>query len=297
MFKKTKCNNCYKEFDEVEDQCPYCKTANSNKPKGWSFKMMTFVGKGKQLAIFFVGWLGLQFLATFVSLIIVLTSSTPLDPSGTTITSLENFLAQIIPYTLLTAILLWILGKENKKVFSSFKNPFSYLGFVAGGVIIGLGILYGLFSSQFGTGGNESAVRDLITFSPAGTFFMIVLMGPICEEITYRLGLYSFLRRKSMLLAVLITSLIFALIHFDINAIIYLVDPAGEAGMELFKNAIIIELVNLPNYLIAGACLSLTYEYLGFAGSFLAHLTNNFVAWIQYVVPSATAVLFPLFLK
>ena len=68
---------------------------------------------------------------------------------------------------------------------------------------------------------NEKAVNEIILNTPILSFLFVVIIGPLCEEITYRLGLCNFLTRKNKFLAVALSAIIFGLIHFNFGCFKY----------------------------------------------------------------------------
>ena len=92
------------------------------------------------------------------------------------------------------------------------------------------------------------------------------LIGPICEELTYRVGLYSLTKRWNRTAAYIITPIVFGLIHFNWES------------LTIGGNTLVNELCNLPDYIVAGVLFSYYYEKGGFACSATAHVVNNLVA-------------------
>ena len=117
-----------------------------------------------------------------------------------------------------------------------------------------------------GVNTNEEAAESMILAFPALSIIVLGILGPVCEEITYRYGLFSLLDKKSKILAYILTPLVFAIIHFD------------------FGGDMIIELLNLPSYIIAGVLLSLAYDKFGFHTAVIAHVINNLYAIIVTLI-------------
>lgn len=108
--------------------------------------------------------------------------------------------------------------------------------------------------------------------------FVVCLLGPISEEIRYRIGLFSLLKRANRILAYVISAIIFGLIHFDFNVLFEI----STNGM----NPVIIELVNLPSYIVAGLILSFAYEDWGPGASTMAHILYNSFGFILNMIAS-----------
>ncbi len=119
---------------------------------------------------------------------------------------------------------------------------------------------------------NEVAVGNIIIYNPILSFFTVVIIGPIVEEITYRFGLFGAINKNNKtnkIVAYIVTILIFALIHFDFTA---------------RGNQLVIELLNLPSYLIAAGLLSYAYDRGGISCSISAHIFNNLISFIATLI-------------
>lgn len=89
------------------------------------------------------------------------------------------------------------------------------------------------------------------------------VIGPICEEFTYRVGLYSIARRLNKYVAIAFSTIVFALIHFSFTS-----------------SDIVNELINLPSYLAGGIIFGIAYEHKGPACSMTAHICYNLFSLI-----------------
>ena len=255
LFNKKKCPNCQSEYDVVETTCPACGQENEDAKKLRVNRYIVWLPWVRQVIIFVVGCLGLQITALIVSFIVGATMGTGLDARLT-----MNFAA----YAIITFGLIACLYPFYKKLLPSFKKWWPYVaGLVGAAAILQLNGVYGLFIRNIETtkNANESLARDMILTYPVRASIMTVLLGPICEELTYRVGLFSFLKRVHTALAYVGTALIFAFIHFDFQAI----------GTAEITN----ELLNLPYYIGAGLVLSFLYDRFGLASSLTAHISNN----------------------
>jgi membrane protease YdiL (CAAX protease family) len=127
--------------------------------------------------------------------------------------------------------------------------------------------LYSRLISFVGSNDNQNAAVNLIANYPLFGILIIAFVGPICEEFTYRLGLFSFLSRIGRRKAYIISSLIFALMHFN------------------FANPdILVEILNLPPYIISGLILTYTYEKYGFEAAITTHIFNNLFSTISIII-------------
>ena len=85
-----------------------------------------------------------------------------------------------------------------------------------------------------GVNDNENAIDSITNAYPLLSLLVFGIMGPVVEEFTYRVGLFSFIRRFNRPAAYIITIAIFALIHFNFQS-----------------TNIVNELINLPSYIVA----------------------------------------------
>lgn len=169
-------------------------------------------------------------------------------------------------FAMLAGLALIILLTRRNHFFSKYKRPLDYiygLGYAI--TLFFVGAIISNFISIFykiEVNTNQSTALDIATNYPIIAFIVMGLLGPICEELTYRVGLYSFFRRINKYLALAISALLFALIHFDFQA-----------------ENIVNELWSLPSYLFAGVVLGVAYEHRGPACSMTAHLLYNILAF------------------
>lgn len=67
---------------------------------------------------------------------------------------------------------------------------------------------------------NEASLDSILKIFPIQGFLMTVILAPFAEEMTYRIGLFSALKRVNLILAFIVTALVFGLIHFDLSGVI-----------------------------------------------------------------------------
>lgn len=218
----------------------------------------------RRLIVFLVGFISGTFIIPLIIQIIVISinrdyvnKESPLYVEGMTI--INSF-----RYAVLTIVLLCLLIpllKEGVKRFKNWKNILYGVGF--GAAIIGLTIFYNLIISAFveiPPNGNEALSRSMIKDYPIITVFVVGLLGPFCEEIIYRYGLFGFINQKFKILAYIVTILVFAFIHFD------------------YTGDLFVEFLNLPVYILAGIILTFAYDRFGLESSLTAHVINNMYA-------------------
>jgi len=214
----------------------------------------------RKILLLCIGWVGFSVLGIIITyLALFISGQTILDSSISSIVNLTCYL--IISIALIIVISPYFI----KNMSIQFLNLKPYImGIVIGALVLALSSGYSGILSQFnfGVNNNETSVRSIITVSPLVSFFIVVLLGPLCEELTYRVGLFNIGNKANKFVAYLCGTVIFALIHFD---------P--------FSKDIVTELLNLPDYLIAGFLFSYAYDKYGLPACLCAHMMNNLFAF------------------
>ena len=224
------------------------------------------ISGNKQIYLFLMGWIGFSVIAFLVSV----ASSLLLQDSVSNNLVTENMIVNCFSYGILIICLFGIIGfNEVPKLFKKYNRIKIYIvALIAFGTLILFDFCYSFFLSAIKPGvtenANESGINQIMKSYPVLSLFFFGIIGPVCEELTYRVGLFSFCKRKSKTLAYLVTILLFSLIHFNIDF---------EA--ENIVNNIVNELLNLPYYAFAGFLFSFVYDNYGFEASSLAHVINN----------------------
>lgn len=213
---------------------------------------------GKRIALFLTGWLGFSIISIVVSFIYVLLNGQEAATSSEG-TGVINF----ISYGILFATLMAILNVDLVRIIDVFKNwkgVLVGLGFAA--AIIVVPTIYNLIVNLFypiDISENEQGLRGFIVIYPVLSIFILGIVGPLCEELTYRVGLFGLLKKWPWV-AYIVSTLVFALMHF---------------GFTTTGDAMIQELLNLPIYLFSGAMFALAYHKFGLSASITAHIINN----------------------
>lgn len=268
------CDYCRSFYEATSRKCPVCHKENPNlinKNKLFPFLDILW---WKQLGLFLIGWAGLYLVSIIISLIFNAYAnniySDPVSVNQFLGSSKVKMLVNFFVYLILFIGLAFFLFKDVVKVLLSFKKLKTIgRGVMYGGILLGATIVYSLIITNLDIkiedNANEGAVVNLMTSEPLLSFITFVLLGPIVEEFTYRLGLFSLIGRYKKWLAYVVTVLLFGLIHTSFFA----------------ENVNIInELINLPSYLIAGFILTYAYDKEGFAVSTYAHVFNNLVGFL-----------------
>ena len=263
LFKNKKCPNCDGYYDPTLEQCPLCHKDNELYTNRCLRDSIMFYHPAAQIGLFlcgfsYAGMLISEFIGAFFF-------------SGITDKPLRSAVLILFTYLLMLSALMVIAFSSRQNSFiKKFKRPIDYtlgLGY-AGAIVISV-LVIGLITNIFykDTNSNQASAESLINNYPIIAGFVICLIGPICEEFTYRVGLYSFLRRINKVLAFVVTVIVFALIHFDFTA-----------------ENMIAELWSLPTYLACGALLTIAYDHRGPACSMIAHIAYNTTAYLLVIM-------------
>ncbi|MCD8209643.1 MAG: CPBP family intramembrane metalloprotease [Coprobacillus sp.] len=268
LFGKKECQHCHQEYDEMERVCPNCHTKDPDNTRYEKFNNMVWASWPRELVLFLVGLLALDVIA---SIVMAACSGNNMTDEG--IMMLANSLAYVI-----TLVLLIIVSyKYFREYLKSFTNWRAYVSaLIAAIILIAFSLIYSLLINLgYETDGNtnQTTVNSLVELYPFFSIVIFGLVGPLVEEMTYRVGLFSLCRRINRWVAYLIVAVVFALIHFDFTTL-----WSGNS------DSIINELINLPSYIFAGLVFSYIYEKYGFASTFVAHALNNLFSIIFILV-------------
>ena len=212
----------------------------------------------KQLLIFGIGFVGYQIL----SFVLVFAFGKITDSNELLGLMLINLVSYFSVFIFQGICLFKDIKGIAKKTISKHTILF---GVIAGAILVicseGLSLLLSL--AYKGTNSNQQLAVNLIKSYPAFAIIILGFIGPIVEELTYRLGLFSFCSRINRILAYVVTILIFSLIHFDFTS-----------------SDMIAELISLPVYMLGAVILTYTYEKSGPTSSIIAHSINNLLSVI-----------------
>ena len=262
LFRNTKCPNCEAYHDPTLKECPKCNKSNELYKLNRVPKRVTFMHPVAQVAMFLIGFAYVGMLLTEIIFAFFIRGMDIEDANY------RSALLLTFTYLAMFAGLISVPLFTRRKLFlSKFTNGIDYIYGIAFAVtVIAAGTLVNALTSLVHTPAdnvNQTAVVSIATNYPLIGIFIMGLVGPICEELTYRVGLYSFLRRINKYLAFAVTTIIFAFIHFNFDA-----------------TDIVNELWSLPSYLLAGFILTLAYEHRGPACSMTAHVLYNVFAFL-----------------
>ena len=254
------CSECGNDYEITFSRCPHCHKPNEDRP----FTRLSYLPILRQSLLFLVGLLGINFFALLISLIVATTIK---DDNA-----LTYLIVNSITYVLIFIADIFIVWNYYPELFFTFKKYRTYIaGIIGFGVLLGGSMLIGFIMSkavpQAGTGGNQSVAEMMVIRNPAVCILVLGIIGPLVEELTYRVGLFTLCKRASTILAYALTIIIFTVIHLD-----------------FFSGNIVNELVALPDYLFAATIFCILYHREGFGASFLAHALNNLFSVISIIV-------------
>ena len=211
----------------------------------------------KRIALFLISLFSL-FVFPFIAVYFVLGVPEPTRADAL------NFIC----YAFMVAAMFSIIVVDIPKYIPKLVNYKNYIiGFLCGALIIFFDIVYINLVSlhpMYATGGNETDVRASIVAFPALSIIFLGILGPICEELAHRAGVYKSLSKVNKLLAYFVSALIFAFLHFRWN-----------------NPNMIAEWLNFPSYFVCGIILAYAYEHGSIVGSCTAHITNNLFSIIM----------------
>ena len=273
MFKKKECPYCFHQIDGEEEICPVCNKALVAKRTN----KITFLPFWKQLTIFAIGLFGIQLAALLAQIIIIFVAkNNGLDVKVLAEDVNVNAWINFSIYLFIFIIFLLVLKKDCIKLLKTFKHWSVPVSAIAGYIaIIVFNVTYNIILQLIGVkisdNANENSIQEIVKIYPILSIIIFGVIGPICEELTYRVGLFSALKRVHIALAYTVTIIVFALIHFDFTS-------ANMAN----------ELLNLPYYLFAATVFSVLYHKFGFASSLSAHITNNVLSFLTAIIQNIT---------
>ena len=159
-----------------------------------------------------------------------------------------------ICYGVMFVAMFLIIVVDIPKYVCKFKDYKNYIiGFGMGVFLILFDIAYinlVKLHPAYAVGQNETTVRSTITIYPALAFIFLGLIGPIAEELAHRAGVFKALSKVNIILAYIVSSIIFAFLHFGWSNPNY-----------------IAEWLNFPLYFVSGLVLAFTYDKFSIVGS------------------------------
>lgn len=271
---------CGKDIDAARDACPHCGRTYDD-PWTRRFARICPLGTYRELILFLFGLVGFQLLGFLLSVIAQAFAQEVLVGAGLTGGSLQQALIDYTrsaaflsfvnygAYVLFFAAILIVIWPDlayiAKRQFSKWQNYL--IGAGLGIVLIVASILWNLIVLLLGggTSDNQASVVNIVTYSPILGIVITGIIGPICEEFAYRVGLFNLGMRINRWVAYLFATVVFGLIH-------------------MHNFASVNEWLNFPSYLIAGGILAFAYDRFGLSASTTAHVVNNLYAVILTLI-------------
>lgn len=194
----------------------------------------------------------------------------------------------------IAAILLFLgLARRNafKAIFTSMKNKWLIIYiviFIAFMYLINfltnlsLNAIQKALLGEVNSNENQVMVESMLRSYAFPMAISTVILAPIHEELTYRLALCGGVYRKKVYLGIILSGVIFGFVHFDSSVVLnYFMKPTE------YKISLIIELTNLPSYIITGLVFALAYKVSGsLLTPIVCHFVNNLFATITVFVLS-----------
>lgn len=268
LFGKKTCEGCGANYDATFDKCPKCNTLDAKFLHRGVPRSIAKLYLWQQILLFLVGFAYVGLTLAQLLMVFFVKMSNPSD------NLLANFIVMVGAYLIVFALLICIILPRRKEFFSHFKDWTAYLyGIAFALTLLAFSNLCGAFSQfvlKAETNVNQGLVEQYFASYPFVSFIIMGIVGPLCEEITYRAGLYSAARRLNKYVAFIVTIIVFALIHFDFDF---------ETTADFIN-----ECKNLPSYLVAGFILCLAYEKKGPACSMVAHVLYNSIALLISII-------------
>ena len=258
--KKTTCPKCGEEYDIMFSRCPCCHEHNNERPES----RLSYLPISRQIPLFLVGLVGLNVLAIITSLLVSMSIK---DDDA-----LRYVLINSLNYGILFIVDMLLITNYFPELINPFRKGRTYIaGLIGFAVLLGgsmlISFLMELAVPSAETGGNQSVAIEMVLRNPIACIIVLGFIGPLVEELTYRVGLFTLCKRASTILAYIVTTFVFALIHID-----------------FFSDNFLNELVALPDYLFAGLMFCILYDKEGFGASYLAHVGNNLVSVILILI-------------
>lgn len=271
IFKRTFCKKCNFAFDQHLKTCPKCNEENDDFIEKRCRNPLFFLDLLRCLSILF-GWMILMYVVPFIVSLIVQSINPELLKSMNLSLGL-NLAVYIIGFISFG----WILRNYKKIIFKDFcKVRNLIVGLIAGILLIGLSQLISFLMYDLGglpTNSNQLVVEDTVKNSAVLSFFVVVIFGPIFEELVFRVGLMGlgmkFSEKYGKIWAYVISIFVFIFIHLNFM---------GE------NINLVAEFAAIPSYFIGAGLLCLAYDQGGLSSSIIAHIMNNLLGYILVMV-------------
>ena len=288
-FGSDTCPSCRKSIDKIATRCPHCNKnlmeygyPERSIKEFYRFDHYVQISFFREILLFVIGWLGFKIIGFIIT---VFGSLIAMEKYGiSSQAELEAWFklpevalpVNAIAYSLVAlALACTLLVKSWKEIGHSFTKPVRVIAYAIAGfaalflinqiyswIVEGVCALGGWEVPKLNS--NEEGLQQMMMQNIPVSFLIFGFVGPFCEELTYRVGLFSLCGRTKRWIAYIVSALIFGLIHM---------------GWEFETTEdVIAELVALPTYIGAGAIMGFIYEKGGFASSLILHSMNNILS-------------------
>ena len=180
-------------------------------------------------------------------------------------------LTEVFTYVFLFCSLGFVAFKSKNFFIKNLKDGKNYLfGLVFGALTLCAEIVVSSLIASFyqaEVNSNQSIVNELTKNYPTLMIITTVIIGPFCEELTYRVGLYELLRKKNEVFGFIVSGLVFAFVHIGFTDTTFLA-----------------EITAFPVYLTIAYLFNLAYKKYGLAGSVTAHAITNLVSMLAILL-------------
>jgi len=246
------------DFTEINDNLATIQTFDFSNSQNGNEEKNDFLPLRTRLLLFLWGfsYTGILAISVVIAMLLMLFTNDE---------TVINVALEALSYSCILGILLYVIRKYKKKIIPLLKDPKGYLRGLGFGIatffveIVLSSIIYNFYPSD--TNANQALIESMINSYPTIMILVACIIGPICEELTYRVGLFGIIRKKNELLGIVISSLVFGLVHLSFTS-----------------TDLVAEFVALPIYIAIGACLTYAYKKYGFTCSFVAHAFINLIS-------------------
>ena len=271
ILKTTFCEKCNFRYDYHLESCPKCKEKNPDIVEKRCRNKLFFIDVIKCFLIVALCFLTTTLLPTIVYFIVNAVDKTILD-SNLFVLGLEIGANLVLIISVI--LVIWHYKSYIFKDFTNWKNIL--IGIAAGVIIIGLSQLLSYLIYEVGqipVNSNQINVESIVKSEPVLAFFAVVILGPIAEELTYRVGLMGLGMKISekygKIFAYLLSIVIFIFVHLNL-----LGENVNYAS----------EFAAVPIYFVGASLLCVAYDKGGLSSSIIAHILNNLFGFILVMV-------------
>lgn len=251
------------------------------------------------------GYLGLSLISTILQVILTAVVSVGIMNEDT-----ANTVLMFVTYALLAGGFLLLICLDKRKtfftIFKGFKDKDTYIyAAIAFALVLFVNYFFSILyritiPDLYNVSANQSGVSTEVKTNPVLMFFAVVIFAPFCEELTYRVGIVDTIGKKNRWLGIIISAIVFGFIHFGWTYLttymsLSVMDPNDTievSGVEVlvseltktYAQYLIVELLNLPLYILPGFVFAFIYAKSGkITSTMLAHLTINLISFIEMV--------------